>query len=66
MSNRRIQSIEERREFVQEIIDRLLYLDSDNREKFISSIQSSIKRFKPPVVITDDSNGTRVYKPIHS
>ena len=66
MSNRRIHSLEERREFVQEIIDRLLYLDSDNREKFINSVQSSIKRFKPPVMITDDNNGTRVYKPIHT
>jgi len=42
MMEKRINSVEERREFVQEIIDRLLYLDADNREKFINSVQGEL------------------------
>ncbi len=63
MKNRRIASIEERREFVQEIIDRLLYLDTDSREKFIDSVQGTLRKFKPEMAIMSDGE-TRVYKSI--
>jgi len=62
MMEKRINSVEERREFVQDIIDRLLYLDSDNREKFINSVQGTVRKFKLPVTVSSD--GTRVYKPV--
>lgn len=62
MLNKRINSVEERREFVQDIIDRLLYLDHDNREKFINSVQGTVRKFKLPMTI--DNDGTRVYKTI--
>jgi hypothetical protein len=64
MKNRRIASIEERREFVQEIIDRLLYLDTDSREKFIDSVQGTLRKFKPEMAIMSDGE-TRVYKSIY-
>lgn len=62
MLNKRINSVEERREFVQDIIDRLLYLDHDNREKFINSVQGTVRKFKLPMTI--DNDGTRVYRPV--
>lgn len=62
MLNKRINSVEERREFVQDIIDRLLYLDHDNREKFINSVQGTVRKFKLPVTV--DNDGTRVYRPV--
>jgi hypothetical protein len=62
-NKRRIASIEERREFVQEIIDRLLYLDTDSREKFIDSMQGAMRKFKPEMAIMSDGE-TRVYKSI--
>jgi hypothetical protein len=61
--NRSINSVDERREFVQDIIDRLLYLDADNREKFINSVQGTVRKFKLPMSV-NTSDGTRVYKPI--
>lgn len=61
MNNRRITSIEERKEFVQEIIDRLLYLDTDSREKFIDSMQGALRKFKPEMTVMSDG-ATRVYK----
>jgi hypothetical protein len=60
-NKRRIASIEERREFVQEIIDRLLYLDADNRERFIDSVQGTLRKFKPEMVVMSDG-ATKVYK----
>lgn len=63
MLNRKINSMEDRREFIQDIIDRLLYLDPDSREKFINSVQNSVHKFKLPMAIME-SDGTRVYKPI--
>lgn len=63
MKHKRIISIEERREFVQEIIDRLLYLDADNREKFIDNIQSTLRKFKPKIQVMPDGK-TRIYKSI--
>lgn len=62
MLNKRINSVEERREFVQDIIDRLLYLEHDNREKFINSVQGTVRKFKLPMTI--DNDGTRVYRPV--
>jgi len=62
MLNKRINSVEERREFVQDIIDRLLYLDHDNREKVINSVQGTVRKFKLPVTV--DNDGTRVYRPV--
>lgn len=62
MLNKRINSVEERREFVQDIIDRLLYLDHENREKFINSVQGTVRKFKLPMTI--DNDGTRVYRPV--
>lgn len=59
---KRINSVEERREFVQDIIDRLLYLEHDNREKFINSVQGTVRKFKLPMTI--DNDGTRVYRPV--
>jgi hypothetical protein len=63
MRRKRITSVEERREFVQEIIDRLLYLDADNRERFIDTVQTAMKKFKPQMSIMDDGS-TRIYKSI--
>ena len=63
MMEKRINSVEERREFVQEIIDRLLYLDADNREKFINSVQCTVRKFKLPMTIMDDGS-TRIYKSV--
>lgn len=62
MMEKRINSVEERREFVQDIIDRLLYLEHDNREKFINSVQGTVRKFKLPMTI--DNDGTRVYRPV--
>ena len=61
MSNRKINTVEERKQFVQEIIDRLLYLNPEDREKFISSIQNTVPRFKPRVNVMHEGN-TRIYK----
>jgi hypothetical protein len=63
MRQKRINSVEERREFVQEIIDRLLYLDPVDRDKFIDSIQNAMRKFKPEISIMDDGS-TRIYKSI--
>ena len=63
INKRRIASIEERKEFVQEIIDRLLYLDADNRERFIDTVQTAMSKFKPDMVVMSDGE-TRVYKSI--
>jgi hypothetical protein len=63
MKRKRITSIEERREFIQEIIDRLLYLDADNRERFIDTVQTAMSKFKPDMVVMSDGE-TRVYKSI--
>jgi hypothetical protein len=63
MRRKRITSVEERREFVQEIIDCLLYLDADNRERFIDTVQTAMKKFKPEMSIMDDGS-TRIYKSI--
>jgi len=40
----------------------LLYLDHDNREKFINSVQGTVRKFKLPVTV--DNDGTRVYRPV--
>jgi len=63
MKSKRITSIEERREFVQDIIDRLLYLDAEDRDKFIDSVQTAMKKFKPDMMIMADGE-TRTYKSI--
>jgi len=63
MKRKKITSIEERREFIQEIIDRLLYLDADNRERFIDTVQTAMSKFKPDMVVMSDGE-TRVYKSI--
>lgn len=61
MRRKRITSVDERREFIQEIIDRLLYLNSDERERFIDTVQSAMSKFKPDMVVMSDGE-TRVYK----
>jgi hypothetical protein len=63
MKRKRITSEQERREFIQEIIDRLLYLDMDNRERFIDTVQSAMSKFTPDMVVMSDGE-TRVYKSI--
>jgi hypothetical protein len=63
MKRKRITSEQERREFIQEIIDRLLYLDMDSRERFIDTVQSAMSKFKPDMVVMSDGE-TRVYKSI--
>jgi hypothetical protein len=63
MKRKRITSEQERREFIQEIIDRLLYLDADNRERFIDTVQTAMSKFKPDMVVMSDGE-TRVYKSI--
>jgi len=61
---RRVNSIDERRQFVQEIIDRLLYLEQDDRDRFIDTIQCAFNKFKPKVNVLDDGT-TRIYTPIN-
>lgn len=61
MRRKRITSVDERREFIQEIIDRLLYLNPDDRERFIDTVQSAMSKFKPDMVVMSDGE-TRVYK----
>ena len=61
MRRKRITSVDERREFIQEIIDRLLYLNHDERERFIDTMQSAMSKFKPEMAIMSDGE-TRVYK----
>lgn len=61
MRRKRITSVDERREFIQEIIDRLLYLNSDERERFIDTVQSAMSKFTPDMVVMSDGE-TRVYK----
>jgi hypothetical protein len=61
MRRKRITSVDERREFIQEIIDRLLYLNSDERERFIDTMQSAMSKFTPDMVVMSDGE-TRVYK----
>jgi hypothetical protein len=63
MKRKRITSEQERREFIQEIIDRLLYLDMDSRERFIDTVQSAMSKFTPDMVVMSDGE-TRVYKSI--
>ena len=63
MKRKRITSEQERREFIQEIIDRLLYLDMDSRERFIDTMQSAMSKFTPDMVVMSDGE-TRVYKSI--
>jgi hypothetical protein len=63
MRRKRITSVDERREFIQEIIDRLLYLNHDERERFIDTMQSAMSKFKPDMVVMSDGE-TRVYKSI--
>jgi hypothetical protein len=40
-----------------------LYLDADNREKFINSVQGTVRKFKLPMTIMDDGS-TRIYKSV--
>ena len=61
MRRKRITSVDERREFIQEIIDRLLYLNHDERERFIDTLQSAMSKFTPDMVVMSDGE-TRVYK----
>jgi hypothetical protein len=56
-------TVDERREFVQEIIDRLLYLPDEERGSFIDNIKSTLNEFQPRIKILDDGN-TRIYKPL--
>jgi hypothetical protein len=56
-------TVDERREFVQEIIDRLLYLPDEERWSFIDNIKSTLNEFKPRIKILDNGN-TRIYKPL--
>lgn len=63
MRRKRITSVDERREFIQEIIDRLLYLNHEERERFIDTVQSAMSKFKPDMVVMSDGE-TRVYKSI--
>ena len=54
-------TVDERREFVQEIIDRLLYLPDEERWSFIDNIKSTLSEFQPRIKILDNGN-TRIYK----
>jgi hypothetical protein len=54
-------TVDERREFVQEIIDRLLYLPDEERWSFIDNIKSTLNEFQPRIKILDNGN-TRIYK----
>ena len=56
-------TVDERREFVQEIIDRLLYLPDEERWSFIDNIKSTLNEFHPRIKILDNGN-TRIYKPL--
>jgi hypothetical protein len=56
-------TVDERREFVQEIIDRLLYLPDEERWSFIDNIKSTLNEFQPRIKILDNGN-TRIYKPL--
>jgi hypothetical protein len=56
-------TVDERREFVQEIIDRLLYLPDEERGSFIDNIKSTLNEFKPRIKILDNGN-TKIYKPL--
>jgi len=55
----KIETEQERREFLQEIIDRILYLPNEEREKFLSIMESSFKKFTPSYKIVQGAS--RVY-----
>lgn len=55
----KIETEQQRREFLQEVIDRLLYLPSDERDKFISIMMASFKKFNLKYNI--ERGATRVY-----
>lgn len=58
---KRVETVDDRKEFVQEVIDRLLYLDDTDRNKFIDAINKTLTQFKPKMRIFDDGK-TRIYK----
>jgi hypothetical protein len=55
----KIETEQQRREFLQEVIDRLLYLQSEEREKFLLTMESTFKKFVPMYRI--EHGATRVY-----
>jgi hypothetical protein len=52
-------SEEQRKEMVQEILDRILYLPSAKRRDFLDTIQDLIEEY--PLVYTLNDRGMRVY-----
>lgn len=59
----KIETEQQRREFLQEVIDRLLYLPKEEREKFLLVMESSFKKFVPMYRI--EHGATRVYHPLN-
>lgn len=55
----KIETEQQRKEFLQEVIDRLLYLPCDERERFISMVTASFKKFNLKYNI--ERGATRVY-----
>lgn len=58
----KIETEQQRKEFLQEVIDRLLYLPSDERTKFISLMMASFKKFALNYKV--EQGATRVYHPL--
>jgi len=55
----KIETEQQRKEFLQEIIDRLLYLPCDEKERFISIVTASFKKFNLKYEI--ERGAARVY-----
>jgi hypothetical protein len=58
----KIETEQQRKEFLQEVIDRILYLPSDEKEKFVSVMVSSFRKFTPMYRI--EQGETRVYQKV--
>jgi len=58
----KIETEQQRKEFLQEAIDRILYLPSDEKEKFVSVMVSSFRKFTPMYRI--EQGETRVYQKV--
>ena len=58
---KKVETMDDRKEFVQEVIDRLLYLDGSDRDKLIDAINKTLTQYKPKIRIFDDGK-TRIYK----
>lgn len=55
----KIETEQQRKEFLQEVIDRILYLPNEEREKFLAVMESSFKKFTPSYKIVQGA--ARVY-----